>query len=81
MGRIGNADGKRTTGFDVLYGLMGLGQIQRNSVPLLHGAPGGIHDIDTTVFIISCDHQNRHREDTLGYVKFCSHDNFSFSSY
>lgn len=65
---------KRARFWHVLYGLMGLGQIQRNSVSLLHGAPSGIHDIDTTVFIISCDHQNRHREDTLGYVKFCRHD-------
>ena len=45
MGGIGNADGKRAPRFDVLHGLMGFGEIQGNGVPLLHGAPCGVHDI------------------------------------
>lgn len=30
---------------DVLYGLVCLGEVQNNGVPLLHGAPCGVHDI------------------------------------
>ena len=38
-------------------------------VPLLHRAPGGVHDIDAAVFVVGGDHEDRHREDTLGDIK------------
>ena len=76
---IFNAYGESAAFFDVLYGFMGFGQIEGHPIPLLHGSPGGVHDIDAAIFIISCDHQNRHREDTLGYIKFCSYNNYLLS--
>ena len=45
MGCIGNADGECSPCLDVLYGLVCLGEVQNNGVPLLHGAPCGVHDI------------------------------------
>ena len=77
MGGIGNADGKCAPCLDVLYGLMSLGEVQRNGVPLLHGAPCGVHDIHAAVLVISRNHQNRHGENAFGDFQFCSHDNFS----
>ena len=45
VGCIGNADGECSPCLDVLYGLVCLGEVQNNGVPLLHGAPCGVHDI------------------------------------
>ena len=45
MGCIGNADGECSPCLDVLYGLVCLGEVHNNGVPLLHGAPCGVHDI------------------------------------
>ena len=45
VGCIGNADGDCSPCLDVLYGLVCLGEVQNNGVPLLHGAPCGVHDI------------------------------------
>ncbi len=44
----------------VLHSFVGLGEVQRNGVPFLHGAPCGVHDIHTAVLVVSCNHQNRH---------------------
>lgn len=77
VGGIGNANGKCALHFDVLHGFMSLGEVQRNGVPLLHGAPCGVHDIYTAVLVISRNHQNRHRENALGNFQICSHDNSS----
>ena len=77
VGGIGNADGKRAPHFDVLHGFVGFGEVQRNSVPFLHGAPCGVHHIHAAVLVISRNHQNRHGENALGNFQFCSHDNSS----
>lgn len=77
VGGIGNADGKRAPRFDVLHGFVGFGEVQNNGVPLLHGAPCGVHHIHADVLVISRNHQNRHRENALGNFQICSHDNFS----
>lgn len=77
VGGIGNANGKCALHFDVLHGFMSLGEVQRNGVPLLHGAPCGVHHIHAAVLVISRNHQNRHRENALGDFQLCSHDNFS----
>ena len=45
VGCIGNADGECSPCLDVLYGLVCLGEVHNNGVPLLHGAPCGVHDI------------------------------------
>ena len=74
---ISNADGKRTPRLDVLHGLVGFGEIQSNGVPRLHRSPSSIHDIHAAILVISCNHQNRHRENAFGDFQFCSHDNFS----
>ena len=74
---VGNADGKCAPCLDVLHGFMSLGEIQGDGVPLLHGAPCGVHDIHTAVLVVSCNHQNRHGENALCDFQFCSHDNFS----
>ena len=65
VGSVGNADGKRSPCLDVLHGLMGFGEIHGNGVSLLHGAPCGVHHIHAAVLVISRNHQNRHRENTL----------------
>ena len=67
VGGIGNADGKCAPRFDVLHGFVGFGEVQGDGVPFLHGAPCGVHDIYTAVLVISRNHQNRHRENALGY--------------
>lgn len=77
VGGIGNADGECSPRLDVLHGFVCLGEVQNNGVPLLHGAPCGVHDIHTAVLVISCNHQNRHRENALGNFQICSHDNSS----
>ena len=77
VGGIGNANGKCALHFDVLHGFVCLGEVQDNGVPLLHGAPCGVHDIHAAVLVISRNHQNRHRENALGDFQLCSHDNFS----
>lgn len=77
VGGIGNADGKRAPCFDVLHGFVGFGEVQRNGVPFLHGAPCGVHHIRAAVLVISRNHQNRHRENALGNFQICSHDNSS----
>ena len=74
---VGNADGKCTPCLDVLHGLMGLGEVQCNGVPFLHGTPCGSHHIDAAVLVISRNHQNRHGENAFGNFQLCSHDNFS----
>lgn len=77
VGGIGNADGKRAPRFDVLHGFVCLGEVQNNGVPLLHGAPCGVHHIHAAVLVISRNHQNRHGENALGNFQICSHDNSS----
>ena len=77
VGGIGNVDGKRAPCLDVLYGLVCLGEVQNNGVPLLHSAPCGVHDIDAAVLVVSCNHQNRHGENAFGNFQLCSHDNSS----
>lgn len=77
VGGIGNVDGKRAPCLDVLYGLVCLGEVQRNGVPFLHGAPCGVHHIHAAVLVISRNPQNRHGENALGNFQICSHDNFS----
>ena len=77
VGGIGNADGKRAPRFDVLHGFVDFGEVQRNGVPFLHGAPCGVHHIHAAVLVISRNHQNRHGENALGNFQICSHDNFS----
>ena len=76
---ICNAYGESAVCFDVLYGFVGFGQIEGYHISSLHGSPGGVHDIDAAIFIISCDHQYRHGEDALGYIEFCSHNKYLFS--
>ena len=73
MRRIGDADGKGTSGLDVLNGFMGFGQVEHNGIPFLHRSPRSVHDIDGTVLVISCDHQDRHREDTFRNIELFSH--------
>ena len=75
MGGIGQADGEGPSGLDVLHGLVGLGEVQRDGVALLHGAPGGVHDIDGAVFVVGRDHQDRHGEDAFCNIQLCSHVN------
>lgn len=77
VGGIDNADGECSPCFDVLHGFVDFGEVQRNGVPFLHGAPCGVHHIHAAVLIISRTHQNRHRENALGNFQICSHDNFS----
>lgn len=75
VGGIGNANGKRVPCLDILHGFVGFGEVQRNGVPFLHGAPCGVHHIHAAVLVISRNHQNRHRENALGNFQICSHDN------
>ena len=79
MSSIRNTYGESAACFDVLYGFMRFGQIEDHHMSFLHGSPSGVHDIDAAIFIISCDHQDGHGEDTLGDIHLFSHNNYLFS--
>ena len=79
VSNIRNTYGESAACFDVLYGFMRFGQIESHHISFLHGSPSGIHDIDAAIFIISCDHQDGHGEDTLGDIHLFSHNNYLFS--
>ena len=70
-----DTDRKCASGFDIFYRFMGFGKVQCYRIPFLHGSPGGIHDIYTAVFIISCNHQDWHWENTFCDIKLSPHKN------
>lgn len=73
MSRVRNAYGKGSSGFDILYGFMGFCQIEGYGPSFLHGSPGGIHNVDTAVWIVGGHHQYRHWEDSFRYIQLLSH--------
>jgi hypothetical protein len=78
VGSIGNAYGESPSGLDIPHGLVGFGEIQGDCVSFLHGSPCRVHHIDTAVFVVCCDHQDRHREDGLSDFELLSHECFLF---
>ena len=73
MSCISDTNGKCTSCFDILYSPMRFRQIKSNITSFLHGSPGSIHDIYTTIFVVGCYHQHGHREDAFRDVEFLSH--------
>ena len=63
--RVGDADREGAPRLDVLHGFVIFTQIQRHGAALLHGSPGGVHHIHAAIFVIGCNHQNRHGENPL----------------
>ena len=74
MGGIGDMDDKALALLDVFHGLVGFGQVEGHAVAVEHGAPRGVHHINSAVFIVSSHEQNRHRENGFGYFNGLFHN-------
>ena len=61
MGRVAEADGESPGLFQILEGLVPMAQAELHQVGIVETAPGGVHGVGLSVFVIGADDEDGER--------------------